>query len=370
MTRLDRYIGRELGWGVLQGFAWFGSLMLIAYLMGPLLGQMIQLRLSFLDVLSLGVCKVPETVRLVLPMATLFGTLIAIGRLSGEGELTAILASGISFKRVLVPVIAVGAAVSVISLVTDQLLVPKYGKREEQLLRAFGIQVIRNKEGWTIKEPAQGPLRRLIYLDHFTEKPLKLYGVKVLEYETDLESNSVPTDEIHARKAEKIEGRWVFSDFKLMTFLNSDRPRMGQGTELVWEPGRELPDFTEEGKRKQKPHKMSFAQIASALNRMRIHNAPAEKIREYQVEWHNKWAFPAACLLFALIGAPLGIQRQRTSTSLGLGISLAVVLNYYFIWRFCTSLGEGGRMSPALASWVANLVCFGASLLLLQRAQR
>ena len=94
------------------------------------------------------------------------------------------------------------------------------------------------------------------------------------------------------------------------------------------------------------------------------------RIWEAVVESHNKLAFPVACILFALMGTPLGIQRQRTSTGKGLGISLVVIVAYYVIWKVTSTFGENGGMNAALSSWVANIIAAVVGVGLLWRAQR
>lgn len=68
-----------------------------------------------------------------------------------------------------------------------------------------------------------------------------------------------------------------------------------------------------------------------------------------------------------MIGAPLGTQKQRTSSSIGLGISIIVIFIYYAIMTLTTGLGKGGVMNPLLACIIPNLICLGAGVFLLQK---
>jgi len=61
-----------------------------------------------------------------------------------------------------------------------------------------------------------------------------------------------------------------------------------------------------------------------------------------------------ACLVFGLIGAPLGIRKSRTGRSAGIAVSILVILVYYLILGTAVRLADSGAVSPATATWVPN----------------
>ena len=68
-----------------------------------------------------------------------------------------------------------------------------------------------------------------------------------------------------------------------------------------------------------------------------------------------------------MLGAPLGTQKQRTSSSIGLGISIIVIFIYYAIIAFTSGLGRGGVIYPWLAAMLPNLACMLVGLFLLKQ---
>lgn len=84
----------------------------------------------------------------------------------------------------------------------------------------------------------------------------------------------------------------------------------------------------------------------------------------------SRYATPFTCLVFALIGAPLGLRHHRTSSAVGLGISLIVIFIYYFVSVYLATFGDSGRLAPTLAAWLP--VAMGAVLgtVLIVRANR
>jgi lipopolysaccharide export system permease protein len=83
-----------------------------------------------------------------------------------------------------------------------------------------------------------------------------------------------------------------------------------------------------------------------------------------------RWAVPWAALGLALIGVPLGIRPQRTSTGVGLAISLGVILVYYPVFNMMRILGQQGALPPGLSDWIPNLLLYAIGLGLLINASR
>lgn len=77
---------------------------------------------------------------------------------------------------------------------------------------------------------------------------------------------------------------------------------------------------------------------------------------QYWVEIHKKYSIPAACLVFMLVGAPLGIVVRRGN----FGVSAAITLGFFVIYWACLVTGEKladrGALPPAVAMWMADAI--------------
>jgi lipopolysaccharide export system permease protein len=87
----------------------------------------------------------------------------------------------------------------------------------------------------------------------------------------------------------------------------------------------------------------------------------------YEVEIHKKWAFPVACLVFVLVGAPLGARVRRGSLGVGGGLSFLFFLVYYMASLGGEKLGDRGLVPPAVGMWAINVVLGLAGLHLVLR---
>lgn len=95
-----------------------------------------------------------------------------------------------------------------------------------------------------------------------------------------------------------------------------------------------------------------------------VHNRISE-IRRYQVEIQKKMAIPVACLVFVLIGAPLGIITRRGNLGLSMGLSFGFFVIYYIALIGGEELADRQLLSPVLAMWAANIIMGACGILLL-----
>jgi len=88
------------------------------------------------------------------------------------------------------------------------------------------------------------------------------------------------------------------------------------------------------------------------------------------VEVHKKYSIPVACLVFVIIGAPLGFMARRGGLAAGGGLSLGFFLLYWAFLIGGEDLADRQYISPFLAMWSANFVVGAAGLFLLWRAAK
>ena len=78
--------------------------------------------------------------------------------------------------------------------------------------------------------------------------------------------------------------------------------------------------------------------------------------RWYLIEFHRRFALPFACLVFTFAGLPLGVSTTRSSKSMGMILSLLLMLVYYLAFVGGTRIAGNAQFSPLLAAWLPNAV--------------
>ena len=99
-------------------------------------------------------------------------------------------------------------------------------------------------------------------------------------------------------------------------------------------------------------------------------NTSPQRRRLAQVEIHKKFSIPFACFAFAVVGIPLAETARRGGKGSGLALSLAILVLYYVLISNGETWAQEGRMGPALAMWLPNLLFLMLALLALHRARR
>ena len=80
------------------------------------------------------------------------------------------------------------------------------------------------------------------------------------------------------------------------------------------------------------------------------------RINQFRVEYHKKYAIPFACIIFVLIGAPLGVRFPRGGVGMVIAISVTIFGIYYMSLIGGETLGDDGRISPLLGPWGPNFI--------------
>jgi lipopolysaccharide export system permease protein len=117
--------------------------------------------------------------------------------------------------------------------------------------------------------------------------------------------------------------------------------------------------------REKDPSEMTLAELQQAIAAKRLAGEPAFS---EAVELHRKFSIPFACLAFAAIGIPLGIQPTRSVRSRGFTLSLGLIFLYYLLLTLGESLGQRGVLPAGIALWLPNVLLSGLAVMLFIRA--
>jgi len=92
-------------------------------------------------------------------------------------------------------------------------------------------------------------------------------------------------------------------------------------------------------------------------------------INRYQVEIHKKFSIPFACIVFVLVGAPVGIMARRGGFVVGISLSLGFFVAYWALLIAGEELADRGLLSPLLGMWAPNILLAFTGIFLLWQIQ-
>lgn len=355
---LDRYVLSELLYPFVFGIASFSSIFIASSMLFRLTQYMTKYGASGATITKLFMYSLPEIVNYTFPMSMLLAALMAFGKLSGSSEIVAMKSGGISYYRIVAPVLIVAFVISMFSVIWAEKVVPA---AKVQAGRILEYEIKKNTKPRTqehvIIKTLSGSTQRITYARHFDEAKGMMDKITIEEFE---KAHLVRIQT--AKQAYWENGAWRLEDGIVYTmneeegvkstakFTEQIIPLDVAPHEISWE--------------QKEPEEMTIRELREYIYVLEKQHQPTAR---QWCEIYMRISIPLASFFFALIGAPLGTQKQRTSSSIGLGISIIVIFIYYAVMTLTTGLGKGGAMNPLLACIIPNLICLGAGCYLLRK---
>ena len=299
----------------------------------------------------------PQSMFQALPAAVLFATVFSIGTFTRHSEVTAAKASGISFYRLIAPIMLGALLASGIDLVIGE-MVPVTDARRNDLLGEgkIGSGTLRTNFAYAAE---YGRVYEAIALD-VTKGTLD--RIQVERKGSGVDYPTVIVSSASGKYSEKT-GKWLLQQGEMHVLHDSlnfnmsfgqmtDRRMTEKPTDLMAKP--------------RSPSEMRYRELSRFITSLERSGGDANLLR---VERGLKLAIPITCLVIALFGAPLATSTQRGGTAYGIGISLATTVTFLMLIQLTKAVGKGGFVSPDAAAWLPNAVFAVFGLVLLVRVR-
>ena len=371
---LDRWLVGELLGPLFFGIAAFTAVSLSVGVVFELVRRVSECGLPVTAALLVLMLRLPGFLVLAFPMATLMATLLAYSRLSGSSELTALRSVGVSTRRMVVPALALSVAMSLLTFTFNDLIVPRANLAASNTLeRALG-KAIASEKGDNILYSRFGRIKleagestRMLTHIFYARKFLRgeMNDVTLIDFSRVGQRLMLMAKQGHWNDDKAM---WEFSNGRI---LNIDE---NNGTTTSAEFDRYFYPLSRDPLEVAKlPTDASVMTVGQALHAERLLKEAnnLKESRRLSVRIQEKFAFPAICLVFGLIGSSLGVRpHSRTSRSQGFGISVLLIFGYYLMSFIFSSLGITATLTPVLAAWMPVLIGLTGGLWLLRQASR
>jgi len=365
MSLLDRAILKEMTVAFILGLMVFTFVLLTNKIL-RLVELIVNKGVGILTVLQLFLYILPYSLVVTIPMSVLLATLATFTRLGTDGEILAMRGAGLSLSRLTRPAVGFGLVASVLTLVITIWILPFSNHAFKNLVFRMTHQqaTVGIQEG-VFNSEFEG---LILYVEHVDPKTSRLEGVFLVDNRNPAERRvvvarsgqftsdpqnlrmglSLSQGSIHLSAAELTGG------YRLLTFSDY---------QLTVDVGRSLVDPM------QRPPGEQELTLAELRERAAALRAQGRNYHPPLVEFHKKLAIPISCVLFAIVGVPLGSRLRKGGRGLSLAISVASALGYYMLIVAGEGLGDRGLIPEALAMWLPNLLIALGGILLLTRAE-
>jgi len=296
-------------------------------------------------------------IAMAVPMAVLVSVLMSFGRLSGDNEITALKASGVSHYRLIRPLIIASLILCALLIVFNNDVLPYFNHRS-RLLRA---DIQRKRPTMIMEEgvflfdiPKTVLYARKVHSDSSTMEDVVIYDESEKDIQTTItgkngELKFSPEQEVFLftlwdgeihRESTK-DNTYQKTLFKRALFRIAAPNMVLQRSESDYRSDREM------SVREMKQKVVELSQHQEKNRRL---------IDSYLVEIHKKYSIPVACLIFVLLGAPLGIRAHRGGIGVSSGLSLFFFLLYWVFLIGGEDLADRDYVHPAVAMWAPNVL--------------
>jgi lipopolysaccharide export system permease protein len=379
---VDRLVWRDLLGPLLNSVFMFLMLLFTSAYLFKITDLMVK-GAPFALVAKVALYSLPSLLTQTLPMGLLLGTLLAFGRISGDSEHIALHASGVSFYRLVRPVMWVGLLVGIAAFAWNEKVVPP-AMREFYRLSQNAVENVKATEQalyYTVKRKNSEEVDEFVSVEGgYDAKTKSLRKVTILKMSDNPKRRGQPEVCIYADRVVARDARgtdWTFYDCRV-TSLNPERNRKvwleNHYNEITTLPGKASlgrdfrgimqADFTDN-------KQMTFVQLRDKINKERAQgslNLEVTLANEFDL-W-SKVSLPLASLIFGLVAAPLGIRPQRGSRTMGFGIAVGIIFLYWVVHNWMYQVAKGGTLPPLLAAFAADILGLIAAAFLVSRTRQ
>ena len=318
--------------------------------------------------------NIPFMMTFSIPMSTLTAVLLVFGRMSFDGEITAMKASGISLWQIVAPILMLSVAFSLICLSINTSIAPQCRTQFRTLLAEISTEdpinllepgrfvrdfpghmvYVREREGRQVRDivvyqlGTNGPQKNIraetgtIEIDEASQiMMVRLFNVRIDAQQVDKETGEVKTHYVQA------------SEYPVPFDLSK--------------AGRKIA--------RKKVGDMEFFDVLRAIRFVRQDNPelePRDLARQRMmlaVEANKRLALSMSCFGFTLLGVTLGMKSKRRESSIGVLVSLLLVLAFYLFIIIANSLVGKPDLRPDLIVWIPVLISQAMGFTLIHRAR-
>ncbi len=301
---------------------------------------------------------IPYFVNLFSPLFTFVAVIFFTSRLAFNTEIIAILSSGISFRRLLLPYLLSAVVLAILSIYLSNFLIPSANK---QRLEFENTNFNNNRQFRERNIHLQIKPGEFVFLESFNERINVGY-----KFALEHIRNGELTYKLHAERVEWIDTTevWVFRNYHLR-IIDGINETIKSGSRLDTVINLKPIDFLQD---LQQMETMNFVQLQAFIKSERLKGS--ENIKYYLVEKHKRIAFPFATLVLTMIGVSLSSRKVRGGIGLHLGLGLLISFTFILFMQISTTFATNGNLPSFMAVWIPNLLFSILALYLLKTAPK
>lgn len=351
MKLLDRLILKDLIPKLLMSIALGASLFLVA---GPVIAafRFLSQGVPLWVVVTFVGWNFTAFISLTFPLGMLVASLLGFERLSRESESVALFAGGISFPRIILPVLGLGLVVSLIGYEFNDRIASYANQRVADFKDHRQDALGETTKPFDFANRKDDKLQVTVHVERGYDVQAKaMRQVTITLYD----ASGRPSQIFYADRA-KSHGNG-FRDWTLLNGTINNLGLTGGSAQFASLNTNDIAKTPENIAFLQRdPETLNFQQLQQQINELKAGGSAGAEVRNAEVGLWFKTSLPFSCLIFGLVGAPLGMRPPRSAKVSGAIWAVPIMLGYYVIYMSMSSIARGGGCPPLLAAWLPNVL--------------
>jgi LPS export ABC transporter permease LptG/LPS export ABC transporter permease LptF len=345
-----RYILKEVLWHGLIGASVF-TFMIFMRELTRILEAVVRNSAPFPSVAEIFFLTLPAALKVTIPMGVLVGILLGLSRMAADSEVTAMRASGVSVRKFLKIISLFGIAAWLLALLNTVIIEPRSAAALARLQHKLAATQI----SFEVQPHVfyEGFKNHVLYVEDVSSASGAAVWKNV--FDADISMPGAPKITI----AKEAVVRAIGNESIRLHLVNGETHDTNSRTPDQYTITTfEETDIAISLPPMDKPvqEAVPVAQLSTRELFRQKYNPNKEFARWYWIEFNRRLALPTACLVLVLIGIPLGLSAKKGGKGAGFVLTIVLVFIYYFISIIGVSLARGGKISPVLGVWMANIL--------------
>ena len=289
------------------------------------------------------------------PLFTFIAVIFFTSKLADNSEIIAMLSTGMSFRRLLMPYLASAAVIAAVTFVLSAYIIPPANVKRI----AYQNTYVKNKAvnyGSNIQlQVSPGVIAYMNRYDNTNKTgyrfSLESFSDKKLT--SRLTAQTIQYDTLY---------HWIVRDYMIRDFKGT-REEIRRGTRMDTTIAIEPRDFLIAANDQEM---LATPALAEYIDRQKERGVA--NIKNFEIEYHRRYAITAAAFILTVIGMSLSSRKVKGGMGLNIGIGLVLSFSYILFMTVTSSFAVSGYTSPMVAMWIPNILYAAIAVLLYRKA--
>lgn len=301
---------------------------------------------------------IPYMLNMFIGLITFIVVIYFTSRLAFNTEIIAMLAAGISFRRILMPYLFTAFVLAGISFSLSNFIIPiaNGGRIDFEMRYMNKHQPV--YESFIHFQIAPGEIISMQHFDPFSKSG---YKATLTTMDSGVVKKVLTSEYI---RWDSIKNLWTFEQYSIRT-IEGRRERLSTGAVIDTALSINPDDLTT---RVISVDNMGFRQLRKFINGSKSRGT--ENILFYEVEKHKRLAYPFATVILTIIGVSLSSRKVRGGIGLHIAMGLLASFSYILFMKFTETFATSGNLPPMIAVWIPNFLYLLLGLRLLYKAPK